>query len=242
MVSGPTPPGTGVRAPATAATSGCTSPTTVAPRRSSTSRRGESGPNSAATRSRSVIREVPTSITVAPRFTKSAVTKPGRPMAATRMSAADATAGRSRVREWHTVTVACRCSNRAASGLPTMSLRPMTTARRPSMGMPFRSSSSMMPEGVPGTRAGRFCTSRPTLTGWKPSTSLAGSMASKTCCSASAPIPSGSGDCTRTASTASAALNRATIAMTSSRLASAGRRSRSARMPSASQARTLFRT
>ena len=40
-------------------------------------------------------------------------------------------------------------------GLPTMSLPPMTTARRRLMAMPFRSSSSMMREGVPGGRAGR---------------------------------------------------------------------------------------
>ena len=185
---------------------------------------------------------VPTSITAAPGFTKSGVTNPGRPMAATRMSAAEATAGRSRVREWQTVTVACRCSSRAAIGFPTMSLRPMTTARRPSMGMPDRSSSSTTPDGVPGAKAGRFCVSRPTLTGLNPSTSLAGSMASNTCCSASAPMPSGSGDCTSTPSTSADALNRATIARTSSNAAVAGRRRRSARMPSASQARTLLRT
>jgi len=38
-------------------------------------------------------------------------------------------AGRSRVREWQIVTVACRCSSRSAIGFPTISLRPITTAR-----------------------------------------------------------------------------------------------------------------
>ena len=36
------------------------------------------------------------------------------------------------------------------------------------------------PGGVQGTSAGAPAASRPTLTGWKPSTSLAGSMASMT--------------------------------------------------------------
>src|SRR5688572_385113 len=40
MVSGPTPPGTGVRAPATSPTSGCTSPTSTEPLRSKSPRRG----------------------------------------------------------------------------------------------------------------------------------------------------------------------------------------------------------
>ena len=44
IVIGPTPPGTGVSAPATSATSGCTSPTTSEPRFSKVARRGEPGP------------------------------------------------------------------------------------------------------------------------------------------------------------------------------------------------------
>ena len=39
--------------------------------------------------------------------------------------------GRSSVREWQIVTVASRCSSNSAIGLPTMSLRPMTTAGLP---------------------------------------------------------------------------------------------------------------
>src|SRR5262245_2764822 len=39
IVSGPTPPGTGDNAPATSATSGCTSPTRIEPRLANVSRR-----------------------------------------------------------------------------------------------------------------------------------------------------------------------------------------------------------
>ena len=82
----------------------------------------------AARRPASVTRFMPTSITVAPGFTKSFVTSPGRPTAATRMSAWRQTSARSGVFEWQIVTVASRCSSSSAIGLPTMSLRPMTTA------------------------------------------------------------------------------------------------------------------
>ena len=50
-------------------------------------------------------------------------------MAATRISASRQTAARSGVLEWQMVTVACSCSSSMATGLPTMSLRPTTTAR-----------------------------------------------------------------------------------------------------------------
>ena len=82
---------------------------------------------------------MPTSMTVAPGLTNFSVTNAGRPMAETRMSASAATAGRSGVREWQIVTVACRCSSSSAIGLPTMSLRPMTTARFPAIAIPDRS-------------------------------------------------------------------------------------------------------
>ena len=59
------------------------------------------------------------------------VTIPGTPTAATITSARDVSAARSRVREWQIVTVACRCSRSSAAGLPTMSLRPITTAFAP---------------------------------------------------------------------------------------------------------------
>ena len=185
---------------------------------------------------------MPTSTTVAPGFTKSRVTNAARPIAATRMSAPAATPGRSRVREWQMVTVALRCSSSMAIGLPTMSLRPITTARAPEISTPSRSSRSMMPEGVHGASAGRFCTRRPTLAGLNPSTSLPGAMASNTCCSASAPMPSGSGDWTRMPSWAGLALNSATMASASSRAALSGRRRRSLSMPSSALLFILLRT
>ena len=51
---------------------------------------------------------MPTSITVAPGLTCSALTSRGTPTAAIRMSARRQTAGRSLVREWQIVTVAWR--------------------------------------------------------------------------------------------------------------------------------------
>ena len=67
----------------------------------------------------------------------------------------EVSAARSRVREWQIVTVACRCRSSSAAGLPTMSLRPITTAFAPSSSTPYSSSSSSTPSGVPGTSAGR---------------------------------------------------------------------------------------
>ena len=103
------------------------------------------------------------------------------------MSAVAATAARSGVFEWQIVTVASRCSSSIAIGFPTISLRPITTACAPAIAMPLRTSSSTMPDGVHGISRARPCTSRPTFVGWKPSTSLAGSIASNTRCAASAP-------------------------------------------------------
>ena len=72
-----------------------------------------------------------------------------------RMSASRVTAARSRVREWQIVTVAWRCSRSAATGFPTMSLRPTTTARAPSIEMPAASRRRITPAGVQGGRVGR---------------------------------------------------------------------------------------
>ena len=52
----------------------------------------------------------------------------------------------------------------------------------------------MTPAGVQATSLGRFCTSKPTLSALKPSTSLSGAIVSKTRCSAPAPIAFGKGD------------------------------------------------
>ena len=58
----------------------------------------------------------------------SAVTIAGRPTAAMSRSPRAATCGKSTVREWQIVTVQCSRRSRTAIGLPTMLLRPRTTA------------------------------------------------------------------------------------------------------------------
>ena len=100
---------------------------------------------------------MPTSITVAPGRTMSAVTNSGFPIATTRMSAERQTAGRSRDLEWQTVTVAsppfpCWIS-RLAIGLPTMFDRPTMTALAPLVSMPERISICCTPKGVAGLSA-----------------------------------------------------------------------------------------
>ena len=63
-------------------------------------------------------------------------------------------------------------------GLPTILLRPTTTQRLPRISMPDRSSIWMTPAGVQLTSAvSSPMADLPTLTGWNPSTSLAGSIA-----------------------------------------------------------------
>ena len=242
IVSGPTPPGTGVSAPATEAASGWTSPVTTEPRLRNAAIFLEPAPNSASTSAAWSSRFMPTSTTAAPGFTNSRVTNAARPIAATRMSADAATSGNAAVREWQIVTVALRCSSIIAIGFPTMSLRPITTARAPAIGIRARSSSSITPHGVHGASAGRFCDRRPTLTGLNPSTSLVGAMASKTRCSASSPIPAGSGDCTRIPSCAALSLNSDTTASASASDAAAGSRRRSLSIPSCPLHRILLRT
>ena len=111
---GPTPPGTGVMAETISLTpSKSTSP--------------QSLPSSP--------RFMPTSTMTAPGLTMSRVMSLALPMAGIRKSASRVTAPRSGVREWHTVTVALPKGVWAASsmamGLPTMLLRPTTTAFLP---------------------------------------------------------------------------------------------------------------
>ena len=128
IVIGPTPPGTGVILPATAAAeSKSTSPT-----------------------SPSSVRFMPTSITVAPGLIQSPLTISGRPTAAIKTSARRQTAARSRVREWQTVTVASALTRRLAIGRPTRIERPITTASAPSSSTPDRSRISTTPAGVQG--------------------------------------------------------------------------------------------
>ena len=80
--------------------------------------------------------------------------------------------------------MALAASSSAASGLPTRSERPTTTASAPSSATSWRRSSSITPAGVHGRSPGRPLASRPAETGVRPSTSLAGRSAR------SAPPPS----------------------------------------------------
>ena len=141
---GPTPPGTGVIAPATAAQeANATSPTSLP----------------------SALRLIPTSMTVAPGLIQSPGTISGRPMAAIRMSARRHSSARSLVRECATVTVASAVSSSAAIGRPTIADRPSTRARAPDSGTPASASSFITPNGVQGTSEGRPAARRPMLMG-----------------------------------------------------------------------------
>src|SRR5579872_133397 len=219
MVSGPTPPGTGVSAPATSATSGCTSPISVDPFLRNVSSRLEFPAKNLWNSAGSVTVFMPTSITVAPGFTKSRVIIPARPMAATRMSALRHTAGRSCVFEWQTVTVALALINSMAAGLPTISLRPTTTASCPEIGIWLRFRISITPAGVHGTRPGRWVERKPTFMGWNPSTSFPGSTARSTFFESTC---GGSGNCTRMPSISSRRLRSSISASNSAVLTDSG--------------------
>lgn len=58
------------------------------------------------------------------------------------------------VRLWHWVTVASLARSIAATGFPTMSLRPSTTALVPAIGTPVASNKAMHPDGVHGENKG----------------------------------------------------------------------------------------
>ena len=124
----------------------------------------------------SSVRFIPTSTTAAPGLIQSPRTISGRPTAATSTSAWRQRAGRSRVREWATVTVALWAVRNRAMGFPTIRLRPTTTASRALQGHPGPVEQAHDAAGVQGTEPGSPRTSRPTLTGEKPSTSLSGWM------------------------------------------------------------------
>ena len=115
MVIGPTPPGTGVIAPAIwRASVNC-----------------DVADKAMAASLAAGTRLMPTSITVAPGLIQSPRTISGRPTAATSEIGAADDGGRSRLRECAIVTVQFAASSNCATGLPTIFERPMTTASRP---------------------------------------------------------------------------------------------------------------
>ena len=170
---------------------------------------------------------------------KSPPIKRARPTAAISTSARAHTARRSRVREWHTVTVALAPSSSAAIGLPNRFERPTTTASAPSSATLAAASNSITPSGVHGRRPGRPSASRPAFSGVSPSTSLRGSMIAVSAVPSSCP---GSGSCSRMPLTLSSALSPSSSLATSSADASAGRRLSKGTMPTSAQARCLART
>ena len=184
---------------------------------------------------------MPTSITVAPGRIISAVTKCGFPLAATKISPSRATSARFFVCVWQTVTVAWRAISKCKSGLPTILLRPIITARLPSISMPAKSSISIQPAGVQGTSAGLPITSLPTFTGWKPSTSLRGSIRLRIS-SECALIAAGNGNCTKIPWIFLSALSSSIFASKLSLVVSSGMATTSEIIPSSSQVLCLLRT
>ena len=169
----------------------------------------------------------------------SAVIKRGLPMAATRISARRVCAARSAVRLWQMVTVAFSCKSSSAMGLPTMLLRPTTTASLPLMGIPARLSMCSAPFGVQATTQSSPRDRRPALISWKPSTSFSGRM------SESARSPSrwrGRGSCTRMPLTDGSALASRMASSSVSWVVSAGMRSVRERIPRRAQAFSLLLT
>lgn len=132
IVIGPTPPGTGVIAPAIfSQDSKSTSPTSFL----------------------SAILFMPTSITTAPGFIISPVIKLGLPTATTNISAFFTVSFKFFVREWQIVTVPFWWRRSIACGFPTILLLPTTTHSFPQTSMPDSFISSITPAGVQGTKS-----------------------------------------------------------------------------------------
>jgi len=91
------------------------------------------------------MRLMPTSMTAAPGLIMSPVIIFGLPVATTSMSASRVCFARSVVLEVQMVTVALCCNSNSAIGLPTILLRPITTACLPSMLTPLFCSSTSEP-------------------------------------------------------------------------------------------------
>ena len=163
-MSGPTPPGTGDRAAAW-------------PRVPRRARRRPGGSPLAA----GATRWMPTSTTAGPRLHVGAGhARAGRPSRrrGRRPRGGGLEVGRARVGEL-TVGVERPCARagaRAAS--PTIELRPTTVTRRPASGTSPSRSRFRMPSGVQATKPGSPSARRPTVSGWKPSTSLLAGTAS----------------------------------------------------------------
>ena len=135
-----------------------------------------------------------------------------------------------------TTGVELRGKNAVAIGLPTVLLRPITTAVLPRKSTPVVSISFMQPYGVHALNPGRPTIRAPALCTWNPSTSFSGEIASITL---NGSICFGSGICTRMPWIVGSAFS---AAMRASRFASARPASyfsSTERTPLASQSATL---
>ena len=140
---------------------------------------------------------------------------------------------------WQTVTVALACSSSRAIGLPTVLLRPITTACLPLIGTPVLSISFMQPEGVHGRKPGRPAIRSPALCTEYPSTSLAVEMRSITFCGS---MCFGSGIWTRMPWMVGSALSASRRAISSASDSVASYFSSTECTPASAQALTLFFT
>ena len=141
------------------------------------------------------------------------------------------------------VTVAWACRSNRAIGLPTMLLRPITTACLPRGSQPIDSSIFMQPYGVQGLKpdspSGRPTSSAPALASWNPSTSFAGSIALVTSWSS---MCGGKGSCTRMPWMDGSAFHASMRASRSAWVRVDGQASSTEWSPLSWQALTLFRT
>lgn len=150
---GPTPPGTGVIAPACAsAATYSTSPTLPS--------------------------LYPASITTAPGLIHAPLISSGTPTAAITTSAEATWAARSTVREWQYVTVAPRRRRSIPIGNPSIGLRPTTTACFPESSTPVASRRRRMPLGVHDSNPPPVNAIAANAAEVTPSTSLSAEMAS----------------------------------------------------------------
>ncbi len=95
---------------------------------------------------------MPTSTTITPSLTISAVINFGFPTATIRISAVFVISLKFLVFEWQTVTVPFAFMRSCAIGLPTMLLLPTTTQFFPSISMLYSFNILIIPSGVHGTK------------------------------------------------------------------------------------------
>ena len=211
IVSGPTPPGHGSARRPPQRLRDARRPTTVEPFAVELREPRTVGPERLDDAcSRSVTRLMPTSTTVAPGLTKSGVTNPAGRWRRPGCRRARDTAARSGVFEWQIVTVASRCSSSSAIGLPTMSLRPMTTACLPAIG-DLLALEQLDDAGRRARHERRPVLHEPAdVGGMKAVHVLGGIDRVEHLLRGVLPIAAGSGDCTRMPSHAASPLSRAT--------------------------------